>query len=755
MSFPSRLPLRLTAGLAASAVVATALVAPTAHAEPRNADSGNHSKPGKPSKRAGSFNRLATMPAYLNADDPSEPAVAEISTITPDARTVIYTDAAGKRVGFADITDPANPKPAGTVPVDGEPTSVKAIGDHILVVVDTSDGNFTSPSGKIVVLDAATHQVVRNLDLGGQPDSIDITPDGAVGVIAMENQRDEEAKPTGGKKGDLPQLPAGDLARIDLSGDVADWTVQHIALTGLTGINTPADPEPEFVSLSPDGRTAAVTLQENNAVALLDLASNKIRHFSAGSATVTGVDTTKDSVISLDGTVTAPREPDAIGWVDANHVAIANEGDWKGGTRGWSIFEASTGKLVWDAGNTFEHEAIRHGQFPEDRAGKKGTEPEGLAVATYGGTPYVFVGSERGNFVNVYDASDPANPKFVQLLPSSNGPEGILTVPQRNLLVVSSETDEPDVRVRASVQTYQFGADAKPAYPQIVSDDVAGKPIPWGALGALSADSRKDVLWSATDAAYADTRILKIDASGKPARITAAIPVTRDGGQASLDVEGIWANPRGGFWLGVEGADGAGNKLVQTDDSGAILREVDLPKEVTDNLGKQGIEGVTGTPNAKKLYFALQRPVAGDPADHARIGEFDTTTGEFAWSLYPLEKTSTAGDWIGLSEITRLRDGRLAVIERDKLNGPDAKIKRIYTVDEPEGVETGKLPVLTKTLAHDVLPDLRATHGWTQEKLEGMAVNPSGNTWVVTDNDGLADATGETVFLNLGKVLKR
>lgn len=752
MAFPTRLPRRLTVGLAASAVVMTALVAPNAQAEPRNPQAG---------KASGAFNRLATMPAHLNSDDPNDPAVAEISTVTPDARTVIYTDAAGKRVGFVDITDPGHPKPAGTVAVDGEPTSVKAIGNHILVVVDTTDGQFTSPSGKIVVLDATSHQVLRNIALSGQPDSIDITPDGKVGVIAMENQRDEEAKPgTGsgggkaGKKGDLPQLPPGDLAKIDLSGKVADWKVDHIALTGLAGIDTPSDPEPEFVSISPDGRTAAVTLQENNAVVLLDLASKKIRHFSAGSATVPGVDTTRDSVISLDRTVTAPREPDAIGWVDANHVAIANEGDWKGGTRGWSIFDTD-GRLVWDAGNSFEYEAIRHGQFPEDRAGKKGTEPEGLAVATYGGTPYVFVGSERGNFVNVYDASDPAHPKFVQLLPSSNGPEGILTVPERNLLVVSSETDEPDVRVRASVQTYQFGPGAKPAYPQIVSDDVAGKPIPWGALGALSADTRKDVLWSATDAAYADTRILRIDASAHPARITRAIPVTRNGTQATLDVEGIWANPRGGFWLGVEGADGAGNKLVQTDDKGAILREVDLPKEVTDHLGKQGIEGVSGTPNAKKLYFALQRPASGDPADHARIGEFDTTTGKFAWSLYPLEKTSTKGDWIGLSEISRLRDGRLAVIERDKLNGPDAKIKRIYTVDEPKGVESGTLPVLTKTLAHDVLPDLRSTHGWTQEKLEGMAVNASGHTWVVTDNDGLVDSTGETVFLNLGRVLKR
>ncbi len=57
---------------------------------------------------------------------------------------------------------------------------------------------------------------------------------------------------------------------------------------------------------------------------------------------------------------------------------------------------------------------------------------------------------------------------------------------------------------------------------------------------------------------------------------------------------------------------------------------------------------------------------------------------------------------------------------------------------------------MTKTLAHDVLPDLRATNGWTQEKLEGLTVGGDGTVWAITDNDGLADATGETVLLSLG-----
>lgn len=98
---------------------------------------------------------------------------------------------------------------------------------------------------------------------------------------------------------------------------------------------------------------------------------------------------------------------------------------------------------------------------------------------------------------------------------------------------------------------------------------------------------------------------------------------------------------------------------------------------------------------------------------------------------------------------------KLAVIERDKLNGPAARIKRVYTVDLPKSAApSGQLPVLPKTLAYDVLPDLRATNGWTQEKLEGLTVGGDGQVYAVTDNDGLDNATGETVFLRLGSSKK-
>lgn len=60
---------------------------------------------------------------------------------------------------------------------------------------------------------------------------------------------------------------------------------------------------------------------------------------------------------------------------------------------------------------------------------------------------------------------------------------------------------------------------------------------------------------------------------------------------------------------------------------------------------------------------------------------------------------------------------------------------------------------LTKTPARDLLPDLagRPGLGWGQEKVEGLAVNGDGHGYPVTESDGVQDASGETVFFDLGR----
>jgi hypothetical protein len=50
-----------------------------------------------------------------------------------------------------------------------------------------------------------------------------------------------------------------------------------------------------------------------------------------------------------------------------------------------------------------------------------------------------------------------------------------------------------------------------------------------------------------------------------------------------------------------------------------------------------------------------------------------------------------------------------------------------------------------------MLPIMRATNGWTLDKLEGFAIAKDGTAYAVTDNDGVDEATGETQFFRLGE----
>ncbi|MFD3041397.1 esterase-like activity of phytase family protein [Mycolicibacterium senegalense] len=714
------------------------------------------------------YHRTATYPVYLNkpAEDPvDKETVAEISTVTPDGNTVIYTDAAAKRIGFVDITGPAKPVGKGTLSLaelghkDDQPTSVAVVNDHVLVVVDTTGGDFAHPSGRVDIVRIADRTRVHSIDLGGQPDSIAISPDGTFAAIAMENQRNEEFTPPGKEEGDLPQPPTGFVQLIDLTGAPNAWTPRKVDFdveaARKAGLDTPEDLEPEYVSINSRGQVA-VTLQENNGIAVLDGHTGQVaKIFSAGSQSVTGIDTKEDAAIDQTGSIKdTPREPDAIGWIGDDYVATANEGDWKGGTRGWTIFDAGTGKVVWDAGNSLEQLAVRTGLHIESRAESKGPEPEGLAITTIGGRPVALIASERSNFVAVYDVSEPAAPRFRQILPTTPGPEGVLPIPSRNLLAISSESDDAEARVRASITIYGYGddfkAEGKPNFPSIVSGDIDGAPIGWGALGALSADPKNgNRLYTATDIAYGPARILGIDVAHKPALIDTELPVTEDGKPVTLDTEGVSARSDGGFVLAVEGEDGAGNQIVYVAADGHIEKRVSLPKDIAAQLGSQGFEGVAVDGDA--VWVALQRELKSDPKGIVRIGRYTPDGDKWDWFGYQLDTTAIKDDWLGVSEIA-VHDGELLVHERDKLNGPEARVKALYRVAIPEGetVAADKLKILPKTLARNLLPDLQATNGYVQEKVEGFAIAGNQNLYVVTDNDGLDDANGETVFLDLG-----
>lgn len=132
--------------------------------------------------------------------------------------------------------------------------------------------------------------LLRSVQVGALPDMLTFTPDGTKVLVANEGE------PSGYNAlgGTNPTLvdPEGSVSIIDLSAGVTGATVRTATFTSFNsqidalkakgvritgpGATVAQDLEPEYIAVSPDGLTARITLQENNAIAILDIASATI-----------------------------------------------------------------------------------------------------------------------------------------------------------------------------------------------------------------------------------------------------------------------------------------------------------------------------------------------------------------------------------------------------------------------------------------------------------------------------------------------
>ncbi|HSR54881.1 MAG TPA: esterase-like activity of phytase family protein, partial [Alphaproteobacteria bacterium] len=597
-------------------------------------------------------------------------------------------------IGMIDISDPANPKPLGSIEMGGEPTSVAVIGTRAYIGVNTSK-SYTAPSGHLSVIDLPSKQASK-CELGGQPDSVAAAKDGSFVAIAIENERDEDLN-----KGALPQMPAGMLVTVPVKNGVLDCDAKVVTdLTGLAEIGA-SDPEPEFVDVNSRGEIV-VTLQENNHIAVVDRRGKVLRHFSAGSVDLTGIDVDEEGALTFTGEQRGRlREPDGVKWLDDDHFVTANEGDYNGGSRGFTIFRKD-GTVVYEDYNNFEKAIIQIGHYPEKRSGNKGAEPEAVETATFGGQKMIFIGAERSSVVGVYMVGV-GKPTLKQLLPSGIGPEGILAIPARNLLVTANEGDLiKGGGPRAHVMIYQL-QDRPAAYPSITSAG-ATELIGWGALSGLVADpTRPARFYAVNDSFYrSQPSIFEIDASKMPARIIRRIPITRDGMPAQkLDLEGITTDGAGGFWLASEGRTDrlVPHALYHVNAKGEIKQEISFPAKLLAGEKRFGAEGVTRIGDT--LWIAIQREWKDDPKNHVKLLAYNIKTKKWGAVLYPKAQPKTG--WVGLSEITAHGD-YVYIIERDNQIGNAAVTKKLYRVKVSElkpAALTGDFPTVSKEEVRD------------------------------------------------------
>lgn len=687
------------------------------------------------------FNRVASFPVELNKAEGS--SSSEIIAASEDGMTLVYSDSPGKGIGFVDITDPAAPKPAGYVALEGEPTSVTVIGSKVYAAVNTS-ADFVIASGQLVVIDLASKAIEETVELGGQPDSIAHNDAGTLLAIAIENERDEDVN-----DGDLPQAPAGFLVLFTLAdGKLDAASLKKVDVTGVAAV-AGDDPEPEFVAFNSKDEVA-VTLQENNEIIIVDGKSGAVvTHFSAGATTIEGVDTKRDGALGFTGKKEdVAREPDAIKWLDDDRLLVANEGDWKGGSRSFTIF-GKDGTVLFESGATLEMTAVAMGHYPDHRS-NKGVEPEGAEVATFGDDKLIFIAEERSSLVAVYKDTG-AEPEYLQSLPSGISPEGLVAIPSRNLLATANELDLREDGLGGSHVMIFERAEGEAMYPQLVSDmDADGHPYGWSAISGAVADPEKPgMLYAVSDSVLStQPSIYTIDATAKPARIVGKIVVKRGSDAAQkLDLEGIALDGEGGYWLASEGRSDrlTPHALYRVDADGKILTEVAFPEALLPSeirFGAEGIALVDGT-----LWVAIQREWKDDPKGQVKLLGYNIKDKAWTAVRYPLEPAAD-GAWNGLSEIT-LHGDYVYIIERDNQIAAKAALKKVFRVPvaELKGAELGgDLPVVSKEEVRDLLPDLATAKGYIVDKVESLAIDAAGMAYAITDNDGTDDSSGETLF---------
>ena len=148
----------------------------------------------------------------------------------------------------------------------GDVTAVAIHGDKIAASI--KDGQ--NP-GQVLLFNARDEQVAR-FETGALPDNVAFSPDGRWLITANEGEPSD----------DYQNDPQGSFTLVDLR----DNSVRQISLEGLElppgarivtpGADFAVDAEPEYVTVDANSQFAYATLQENNALAKIDLAAGKV-----------------------------------------------------------------------------------------------------------------------------------------------------------------------------------------------------------------------------------------------------------------------------------------------------------------------------------------------------------------------------------------------------------------------------------------------------------------------------------------------
>jgi hypothetical protein len=325
--------MRTALGLVLAAATAGALAVPGAAAPPN-----------RPHPEAGLERpvdvELNEIGRYTAADAEFDEGGAEIVAYDASTQRLFVANGSEITVDVIDVSDPSDPQLVDQVDVAAFGAGVNGVGAAKgLVGVAISPENAQDERGSAVFLDAATLEVVDEVEVGFLPDALLFAPDGATAVVANEGEPSD----------DYLIDPPGTISVIDLDTfEVAEVGFAELGVDDVVNSESfrsfgpnagdlAVDIEPENIAFDADSTTAWVTLQENNAIAEVDLVEGElVEVFALGFKDWTtagnGFDASNaDGEIRIrDWPVLGIPQPDAVAAYEVRGrtlLVTANEGD--------------------------------------------------------------------------------------------------------------------------------------------------------------------------------------------------------------------------------------------------------------------------------------------------------------------------------------------------------------------------------------------------------------------------------------------
>ena len=218
-----------------------------------------------------SLNLLGTYNTGVFGD-----SAAEIVTFDPVTQQAFVVNASESTIDVLDLSDPTAPTLVTQIdvtPYGANANSVDLYNGVLAAAIENED----KQANGVIAFFSTDGEFITQVKAGALPDMLTFTPDGTKVVAANEGEPNDE----------YDNDPEGTVTIVDISGGVETVTDENVTQVSFAVFNDAAldesvrifgpaatvaqDVEPEYVAVSPDSTTAWVTLQENNAVAVIDL----------------------------------------------------------------------------------------------------------------------------------------------------------------------------------------------------------------------------------------------------------------------------------------------------------------------------------------------------------------------------------------------------------------------------------------------------------------------------------------------------